>query len=374
MVTETKITDTFVKDAQVARKIPCGSIQEFDKLHKKSCKMIVRRKGQDGNFIEEEVDDADLSVGKEKATMNISSGFEIDTSLAKDSATEVKDDDDDKTTKIYTTNVIEISNDDIDLLQNIKELQVNTKTKISGLMKTIQDAKSVDTTNFVSKKIIKTVDQKGNITEETVCSTDPVSSVAFDINVEYPHVSVPEHEPTRVQSTDTKRHSFLQYFTSSSQPFESISSLRTHFVTSQSDNQSSAITSTDNDTKEESVTNKSSTLYMLASGEPSLEDLKTHSSMSSWVETKFCGSYDEFSNIDSFSNKSDSVINYSREASMNFPPSSNFSSQYSSTIFSAETTEQRDQEHNSIPDIDLTPNDSSPNELIKSVSLNFDSN
>ena len=403
MVTETKITDTFIKDAQVARKIPCGSTQEFDKLHKKSCKMIVRRKGQDGNFIEEEVDDVDLSVGKEKATMNISSGFEIDTSLAKDSTTEekdeeyfkpsiqktsvsevrieklsddeeVKDDDDNKTTKIYTTNVIEISNDDIDLLQNIKELQVNTKTKISGLMKTIQDAKSVDTTNFVSKKIIKTVDQKGNITEETVCSTDPVSSVAFDINVEYPNVSVPEHEPTRVQSTDTKRHSFLQYFTSSSQPFESISSLRTHFVTSLSDNQSSAITSTDNDTKEETVTNKSSTLYMLASGEPSLEELKTHSSMSSWVETKFCGSYDEFSNIDSFSNKSDSVMNYSREASMNFPPGSNFSSQYSSTIFSSETTEQRDQEHISIPDIDLTPNDSSPNELIKSVSLNFDSN
>ena len=389
MVTETKMTETFVKDAQVERKYSGDPTQEFDKVHKKSCKMIVRRKDHEGNIIEEVVDDVNTSVGKEKAMMYISSGFEFDTSqdpvqelkdedylkpsVQKTSVSEIridrlsddedgKDDESSKTTTILTTNVIEISNDDIDLLQNLKELQVNTKTKISGLMKTIQEAKSVDTTNFVSKQIIKTVDQQGNITEETICSSDPnVSSVAVDINVEYPHVSISEHQPTRTQSADTKRHSFLQYFTSSSQPFESISSLRTHFVTSLGDSQTSEIIASENDSKED----RSSTLYMLASGEPSLEELKTHSSMSSWMETNVCGGYDEFSQTDSFSNKSDSVLNYSREASMNFPPGSNFSSQYSSTVFSSETIERKDL----FPDIDLTPD-----EMVKSVSLNFDSN
>ena len=220
--------------------------QEFDKLHKKSCKMVVRRTDAEGNVVEEIYDERKGTPRKEKSVINISSGFEIDQlstlneSISSDSlvhdmrdeefltpsitkasvATELsvqklsdeyiaKTVDNSLKSTVVSTNVsvgnIEFVSNDEELLEQIKGLQLSTKSKISGLMETIQETKSVETTNYVSRKIVKTIDVEGNISEEFI-----------------------EESPAYSQN-------FVQYFTSSSKPFEEIESFRSHFVESFND-------------------------------------------------------------------------------------------------------------------------------------------
>merc|ERR1719195_240073 len=220
--------------------------QEFDKLHKKSCKMVVRRTDAEGNVVEEIYDERKGTPRKEKSVVNISSGFEIDPlstlnesissdslvhdlrneefltpSMTKASVAELNvlklSDEEDLTrtvdnsmkSTVVSTNVsvgnIEFVSNDEELLEQIKGLQLSTKSKISGLMETIQETKSVETTNYVSRKIVKTIDVEGNISEEFI-----------------------EESPACSQN-------FVQYFTSSSKPFEEIESFRSHFVESFND-------------------------------------------------------------------------------------------------------------------------------------------
>ena len=219
--------------------------QEFDKLHKKSCKMVVRRTDAEGNVVEEIYDERKGTPRNEKSVINISSGFEIDqlstlnesissdslvhdlrdeefltpsitkASVAELNVLKLSDEDITKTvdnsmkSTVVSTNVsvgnIEFVSNDEELLEQIKGLQLSTKSKISGLMETIQETKSVETTNYVSRKIVKTIDVEGNISEEFI-----------------------EESPAYSQN-------FVQYFTSSSKPFEEIESFRSHFVESFND-------------------------------------------------------------------------------------------------------------------------------------------
>merc|ERR1719195_303118 len=220
--------------------------QEFDKLHKKSCKMVVRRTDAEGNVVEEIYDERKGTPRKEKSVVNISSGFEIDPlstlnesissdslvhdlkneesltpSITKASVADLnvlklseeedltKTVDNSMKSTVVSTNVsvgnIEFISNDEELLEQIKGLQLSTKSKISGLMETIQETKSVETTNYVSRKIVKTIDIEGNISEEFI-----------------------EESPAYSQN-------FVQYFTSSSKPFEEIESFRSHFVESFND-------------------------------------------------------------------------------------------------------------------------------------------
>ena len=334
---------------------PVPRTPEFDKLHKKSCKRVIRRTEADGTVVEEIIEDND-QINNKKSIIHIPSGFEVDSlpianekDLEKelideittekycspsiqssvvsefkihkisDSSNPIEDLDRFKKTSVTTVsseinveNIEFVPGEDEKLLQNLKELQASTKSKITGLVETVQLTKNVDTTDFVSQRIVKTVDRDGNVTEEIFLGrSEPDAPTSIEHShlpsIEYPHLPIPRNLPSRVYPSESKRHSFIQYFTSSNQPFETIQSFRSHYVdsfpnkdSSQSQPSDSEVTEVISRTESNNAFPKSSTfssgvnissksVHMFASGESSLEDLKTNSSLDSWLDHQSYG-------------------------------------------------------------------------------------
>ena len=304
--------------------------QEFDKLHKKSFQRIVRRTDVEGNIVEEIFDENKNSTGAELSEINISSGIEfssdfetdnyLNPSINKSSITELRmprlsSDESPKSTTVRSSVAIEkiefvSDDDDENLIKSIKGLQESTKTKISGLMETVKETQTVETSNCIKRKVVKSIDEHGNVKEEVIYEGRPSSIVEkidsptdlspsrVDIQLEYPQITVQSGIPVQIQANES--HSFIQYFTSSSQAFETINSFRAHFVQSFADK-------SDNITTESISLRQGTKLYMIASGEPSLDDLNTGSSFTSMMDPTFCNScIREHTQTDSYMTKSES--------------------------------------------------------------------
>ena len=330
--------------------------QEFDKLHKKSFQMIVRKTDAEGNIVEEIFDENKNPSGVELSEINISSGIEISSSVEADdylhptmkkssisefripklSQDNLNLSESPKTTTVTSSVTIEniefVSDDENDekLIRSIKGLQESTKTKMQSLMETVKETKTVETSNFFKRKVVKSIDQDGNVTEEVIYEgrpksivenldspTDDLSPTLADM--EQPHLSV--------QGLSSNTNSFVQYFTSSSQPFETINSFRAHFVESYSDRPDSTTTASISQTQGRS-------LYMLASGEPSIDDLHTGSNFTSMMDPTLCNSCirepsqteSYMTNSDSFmtSNTLDDVVGFSESSNQELKISKSF--------------------------------------------------
>ena len=335
--------------------------QEFDKLHKKSFQMIVRKTDAEGNIVEEIFDENKNPSGVELSEINISSGIEISSSVEADdylhptmkkssisefripklSQDNLNLSESPKTTTVTSSVTIEniefVSDDENDekLIRSIKGLQESTKTKMQSLMETVKETKTVETSNFFKRKVVKSIDQDGNVTEEVIYEgrpksivenldspTDELSPTLADL--EQPHLSV---QGVSAQVLSSNNNSFVQYFTSSSQPFETINSFRAHFVESYSDRPDNTTTASISQTQGRS-------LYMLASGEPSIDDLHTGSNFTSMMDPTLCNSCirepsqteSYMTNSDSFmtSNTLDDVVGFSESSNQELKISKSF--------------------------------------------------
>ena len=307
--------------------------QEFDKLHKKSFQMIVRKTDAEGNVVEEIFDENKNPSGGELAEINISSGIELSSSVEADdylnptmnkssisefripklSQENINLSESPKTTTVTSSVTIEniefVSDDESDenLIRSIQGLQEKTKTKMQSLLETVKETKTVETSNFLKRKVVKSIDPDGNVIEEIIYEgrpksivesldspTDNMSSLA-DMELEHPRLSLQPGMSGQSQS-------FVQYFTSSSQPFETIDSFRAHFVESYSDRPE--IRPTDSISQRQGRS-----LYMLASGEPSIDDLHTGSNFTSMMDPTLCNScIREPSQTESYMTNSDSFM------------------------------------------------------------------
>lgn len=320
--------------------------QEFDKLHKKSFQMIVRKTDAEGNIVEEIFDENKTSSGGEYSEINISSGIELVSSVETDdflnptmkkssisefripklSQENLHLSESPKTTTITSSVTIEniefVSDDDNDenLIRNIKGLQESTKTKMQSLMETVRETKTVETSNFLKRKVVKAIDHEGNVIEEVIYEGRPKSIVETldsptdDLSHDLMTSIQLEYQPGEASTS----HSSVQYFTSSSQPFETIDSFRAHFVESYADKE--AIRTTDS-----IYQRQGRSLYMMASGDPSIDDLNTGSNFTSMMDPTLCNSCirepsqtesSYMTNSDSFmtSNTLDDVLGFSESS------------------------------------------------------------
>ena len=334
--------------------------QEFDKLHKKSFQMIVRKTDAEGNIVEEIFDENKNPSGVELSEINISSGIEISSSVEADdylhptmkkssisefripklSQDNLNLSESPKTTTVTSSVTIEniefVSDDENDekLIRSIKGLQESTKSKMQSLMETVKETKTVETSNFFKRKVVKSIDQDGNVTEEVIYEGRPKSIVenldsptedsSAIADLEQPLLSV---QGLSAQVLSSNNNSFVQYFTSSSQPFETINSFRAHFVESYSDRPDNTTTASISQTQGRS-------LYMLASGEPSIDDLHTGSNFTSMMDPTLCNSCirepsqteSYMTNSDSFmtSNTLDDVVGFSESSNQELKISKSF--------------------------------------------------
>ena len=333
--------------------------QEFDKLHKKSFQMILRKTDAEGNIVEEIFDENKNPSGGELSEINISSGIELSSSveveeylhptMKKSSISELRIpkisqdnlnlSESPKTTTVTSSVTIEhiefVSDDENDekLIKSIKGLQESTKNKMQSLMETVKETKTVETSNFFKRKVVKSIDQDGNITEEVIYEGRPKSIVE---NLDSPtddlspsladfHLEQPQGVSAHVLSSNT--NSFVQYFTSSSQPFETINSFRAHFVESYADRPDNKTTASISQTQGRS-------LYMIASGEPSIDDFHTGSNFTSMMDPTLCNSCirepsqteSYMTNSDSFmtSNTLDDVVGFSESSNQELKMSKSF--------------------------------------------------
>ena len=336
--------------------------QEFDKLHKKSFQMIVRKTDAEGNIVEEIFDENKNPSGGELSEINISSGIELISSVEADdylnptmhkssisefripklSQENLHFGESPKTTTVTSSVTIEniefVSDDENDenLIKSIKGLQESTKTKMQSLMETVKETKTVETSNFLKRKVVKSIDQDGNVLEEVIYEGRPKSIVETldsptddlspglmtSIQLEYPHLTV---QPGVATSTS---HSSVQYFTSTSQPFETIDSFRAHFVESFADRP-------ENKTTESISHRQGRSLFMMASADPSIDDLNTGSNFTSMMDPTLCNSCirepsqtesSYMTNSDSFmtSNTLDDVMGFSESSNQDFKVSKTF--------------------------------------------------
>ena len=337
--------------------------QEFDKLHKKSFQMIVRKTDAEGNIVEEIFDENKNPSGGEMSEINISSGIELSSSVEVDdylnptmkkssisefripklSQDNLNLSESPKTTTVTSSVTIEniefVSDDENDekLIKSIKGLQESTKNKMQSLMETVKETKTVETSNFFKRKVVKSIDQDGNVTEEVIYEgrpksivenldspTDDLSPSLADLHLEQPHLSV---QGVSAQVLSSNTNSFVQYFTSSSQPFETINSFRAHFVESYADRPDNRTTASISQTQGRS-------LYMIASGEPSIDDLHTGSNFTSMMDPTLCNSCirepsqteSYMTNSDSFmtSNTLDDVVGFSESSNQELKTSKSF--------------------------------------------------
>eukprot|EP00092_Neocalanus_flemingeri_P079432 GFUD01098953.1.p1 GENE.GFUD01098953.1~~GFUD01098953.1.p1 ORF type:complete len:2477 (-),score=634.93 GFUD01098953.1:598-7686(-) len=156
MTTRTKydITETFEDQSNVSNITPShGYSQNFDKIVKKSCKKIIRRIDSDGNVIEEVVEEGRNPENWETSTMDMSSGIEVVTGHSK--ITSIK-----KTIDEYG-NVI---SEDVQT-----SYEKDPKIDFEQLHETGFSAIPIKKTSTkTTKRVIKRIDDEGNITEELI--------------------------------------------------------------------------------------------------------------------------------------------------------------------------------------------------------------
>jgi len=127
--------------------------QNFDKIVKKSCKKIIRRIDSEGNVVEEVVEEGKTPENWETSTLNMASGIEVVTGHKK--VTNIK-----KTIDEFG-NVI--SEDIQTSFDKDPELDIN-KLQQSGFSAIPMKKTSIKRT----KRIIKRIDEEGNILEEII--------------------------------------------------------------------------------------------------------------------------------------------------------------------------------------------------------------
>eukprot|EP00090_Calanus_glacialis_P004152 TRINITY_DN1306_c0_g1_i7.p1 TRINITY_DN1306_c0_g1~~TRINITY_DN1306_c0_g1_i7.p1 ORF type:complete len:2919 (-),score=679.49 TRINITY_DN1306_c0_g1_i7:1730-9988(-) len=156
--------------------------QNFDKIVKKSCKKIIRRMDSDGNIIEEVVEEGKHPENWETSTVNMSSGIEVVTGHS-------------KKTSIKKT---------IDELGNVISEDVQTSydkdsdVDFEELYKTGFTAIPIKKTSVTTtKRIIKRIDEEGNVIEETFEGDD--NDIIPDFDTRSTPVSI------RRTSTQTSR-------------------------------------------------------------------------------------------------------------------------------------------------------------------------
>ena len=177
-ITETRETETvtITEMTQLSDDPSVPVSTEFDKLHKKSCKMILRRVDSQGNVIEEEFDDKSTS-GRKTSEVHMSSGIAM--------VGRPKDDEWDsvpvletvtKTTKIITQKFDHEGNLLAENITPEKEEVLVNRSMTTGFDEEGDDIQEFlsETYNFptITKKsvsevkIVKMVDDLGNVTEQ----------------------------------------------------------------------------------------------------------------------------------------------------------------------------------------------------------------
>ena len=347
-IRESLTIETSTTEELIPRK-PSSSMseksQEFDKLHKKSFQMIVRKTDAEGNIVEEIFDGNKNPLGGEMSEINISSGIELVSSveaedylnptMKKSSISEFRIpklsqenlhlSESPKTTTVTSSVTIEniefVSDEENDenMIRNIKGLQESTKTKMQSLMETVRETKTVETSNFLKRKVVKSIDHEGNVIEEVIYEGRPKSIVeTLDSPTDDSHGMMTSIQLEYQPGVTSTSHSSVQYFTSSSQPFETIDSFRAHFVESYADKE-------DIRTEDSIYQRQGRSLYMIASGDPSLDDLNTGSNFTSMMDPTVCNSCirepsqtesSYMTNSDSFmtSNTLDDVVGFSESS------------------------------------------------------------
>ena len=313
MITETRQTRETVTVTEMAELSDISAVPvstEFDALHKKSCKMILRRVDSQGNVIEEEFDEKSPSARK-TSSIHMSSGISV-MGQAKDEEWEavpvletVR-----KTTKIITQR--------FDQQGNLLEENITPDKEevlVNRSMATAFDKEDDDIQEFLSEtynfpritkksvsevKIVKMVDDLGNeteqifnLTEENGSSADKimdcegnllgagggerprvVTNVAVE-NIEFLSDNECEDDQTLIKSIQE-----LQKSTKSK-----ISGLI------QTVKEAKKTTATFPSTEPASVQIEEKKISVLASPEPSLENLSSELSVISSInESDICGS------------------------------------------------------------------------------------